>query len=182
MRDAILRAVLLMLLTGSIAEAQSGSRAAELERRLSPGQRVKVLTIDGARLEGRVDTLSTSAVRLTNGRTRRELAVEQLQQVKRQRPEGDGVWIGAGVGALVGLTYVQLHCRNASEHQGLRGRRDPAVCASRRRVRRARGRPAPPLRDHLRTADSRARSARVHPVAESPPLESPGGHRLLNRQ
>ena len=117
MRDAILRAVLLMLLTGSIAEAQSGSRAAELERRLSPGQRVKVLTIDGARLEGRVDTLSTSALRLTNGRTRRELPVEQLQQVKRQRSEGDGVWIGAGVGALVGLTYVQLHCRNASEHQ-----------------------------------------------------------------
>ena len=117
MREALLPAALFVLVTAPLAEAQGVGSTADLERRLSPGQRVKVLTIDGSEFDGRVDSVSGAALWLNNGRSRRELAVEQLYQVRRQRSEGDGVWIGVGVGALVGLTYVQLHCRDASEHQ-----------------------------------------------------------------
>ena len=117
MRDTLLRAVLLTLVSAPVAEAQGVSSTADLERSLLPGQRVKVLTIDGSELGGRVDSVSGAALWLNNGRRRQELAVEQLQQVRRQRSEGDGVWIGAGIGAVIGLTYVQLHCRDASEHQ-----------------------------------------------------------------
>ncbi|HYN08189.1 MAG TPA: hypothetical protein VES67_12425 [Vicinamibacterales bacterium] len=106
-----------MLLATSPAYAQGQRQPLEqLQTKLRIGERIQV--VDGNRtiIRGRFDGVAGSSLRLTvNGRII-EVQESQIYQVRKQRPEPDGVLIGLGIGALAGLTYVRMQCRGASEH------------------------------------------------------------------
>jgi len=107
----------LVLLSAQLAQAQSTSPSLdELQRKLSVGERIQVFDNNKSRITGRFNGVSGSSLRLIVKGTGREIPETLLYEVRRERREGDGVLIGMGIGAVAGLTYVSLECRDASEH------------------------------------------------------------------
>jgi hypothetical protein len=106
------------LLAGAPAFAQVPRQSLDdLNTKVRIGDSVQVVNRDGTVIRGRFDGVAGPSLRLRTRGTILEIQETQIAQVRAQRPEGDGVLIGLGIGALAGLTYVQIHCRGAGEHE-----------------------------------------------------------------
>ena len=105
---------LLLVLAPLSAHAQSSAPGArELSRLLSDGHRVQIVDVTQSQIAGRFERVSESAIRVRVGRTVREIPLADVYQVRRERHEPDGIWIGLAIGAAAGLAYVSLQCRAA---------------------------------------------------------------------
>jgi uncharacterized protein YcfJ len=95
-----------LLLTPDSAAAQTSATSFEdLGRQLSPGERLFVTDTSGTETSGRFAAVTPHALTVTVGRERREFAAGTVRRIERLRrdPVRNGVLIGAGAGALIGL-------------------------------------------------------------------------------
>jgi hypothetical protein len=117
MTTRFVTAVMVVILATSptYAEGQSQSLG-ELQNKLRIGDRIKVIDGNRTTVDGRFDGVSGSSLRLILKGVVVEFPETQIYQIRKHRQEPDGVLIGLGIGALVGVTYVRLYCRGSSEH------------------------------------------------------------------
>jgi hypothetical protein len=107
-----------LLLSATLAYAQAPAQSlSELERRLDTGETIQIFDRNLEKMEGRFDGISGSSLRLIVRGALREIPVTQIFQVRQQHWEPDGILIGLGIGAAVGLSYVHVACRGSSEHE-----------------------------------------------------------------
>lgn len=117
MTTRFVTAVMVVILATSPTYAQGqGQSLGEIQTKLRIGDRIKVIDSNGTTIDGRFDGVSGSSLRLTVKGTVLEFPETQVYQIRKHRQEPDGVLIGLGIGALVGLTSVGLSCRGEAEH------------------------------------------------------------------
>lgn len=118
MTTRFVMAVAVVLLATSPASAQVQRRSLrDLQTTLRTGETIQVVDSNRTIIRGRFDGVSGSSLRLIVKGTVLEVPETEIYQVRKQRHEPDGVLIGLGIGALVGLTYVRVACRGSSEHE-----------------------------------------------------------------
>lgn len=110
----LLAAIILAL---PASAAGQHSQLDDVRTRLRQGDRIRIVDATGAVLDGRFDAISATAIALTVRKEMVAVPLGKLRKVQVRRDEGDGVLIGAGIGAVVGLAFVRMDCRDASEHR-----------------------------------------------------------------
>lgn len=117
MTARLVPAVIVVILATSPTHAQGqGQSLGELHKRLRIGDRITVVDGNRTTVDGRFDGVSGTSLRVILKETVLEFPETQIYQIRKRRQEPDGVLIGVGIGALVGLTYVRLSCSGRSEH------------------------------------------------------------------
>jgi hypothetical protein len=106
----------IMLLATPEAFAQGQPQVSDVHTKLRSGEPIQVVDIHRAIIRGRFDGVSSSALRVRVKGDLVEIPEPQIYQVRKQRHEPDGVLIGLGIGAAVGLTFVNVSCKGSSEH------------------------------------------------------------------
>jgi hypothetical protein len=84
---------------------------------MAVGERIQVFDEHRARLDGRFEGLAGASLRVRVKGSVVDVPAARISEIRRERPEADGVLIGLGIGALVGLATVQGLCSDASEHE-----------------------------------------------------------------
>jgi hypothetical protein len=109
-------AIIAVILATAPANAQEqGQSAGEIQNTLRRGDRIRVIDSSGGIVDGRVDGISESSLRLIHKKTALEVPEATISRIQRARHESDGILIGLGVGAAVGLGFVALQCSGSSE-------------------------------------------------------------------
>jgi hypothetical protein len=108
-------AIIAVIFAASPAEAAGQEAFRDVQQTLRHGDRIRVDDRSGAVVEGRVEGMSGSSIRVLRKDHVIELPEEQIGRIRRMRREPDGVLIGLGIGAAVGLSYVGLQCSGSSE-------------------------------------------------------------------
>ena len=117
MTTRFVTAVIVVILATSPTHAQEqGQSLRALHNALRIGDKIRVVDGNRTTVDGRFDGVSGSSLRLILKGAVLEFPETQIYQIRKHRQEPDGVFIGLGIGALVGLTYVRLSCRGRSEH------------------------------------------------------------------
>lgn len=111
---AVLVAIILTLPSVVAGQDRPGD---DIRSRLRAGDRIRIVDATGTLLDGRFDRLSQTQIELTVKKKVVAVPVGDVQRLQVQQDEGDGVLIGMGIGAIVGLAFVRMDCRDASEHR-----------------------------------------------------------------
>jgi hypothetical protein len=92
MRAGLVTGILTTLLAASPAAAQTQNLGVDaVQAALRRGDRVQIVTRDGAIVGGAFDGVSGSVVRIVRQRTAVDVALARIDRVRRARREGDGV-------------------------------------------------------------------------------------------
>ena len=108
--------ILMCFWAGGLVFGQVPSRSFdEVKKELSLGDTVRVTDDSGNIINGKVEELSSSSLKLKGKTT--VLFADSIRQIQKKRRDSvwNGLLIGGGIGAASGLIIANSQCRNDSE-------------------------------------------------------------------
>jgi len=108
----MLAALALVLAAPGVCRAQTARSFEQLQLLVKPGDKVDVTDSSGLTLKGRVQSLSTSSLRLMLEGSERDFSQNQVLEIRQRRKDSlkNGALIGLGFGAGFGAIGAALTC------------------------------------------------------------------------
>jgi hypothetical protein len=98
-----LPALLVLTVLGLSADATAQPTNDRIPSAVKPGLQVTIVADDGERVEGRVNAITESAVRISVRKAIEDVPIDRIVRIERQDSLKNGALIGLTVGAVSGL-------------------------------------------------------------------------------
>jgi hypothetical protein len=103
MNPSVPAALVLASLLFSAPDVAAQVTVEQIPPSVEPGLKVTVVAEDGRRVEGRVDSVTENAVRISARKAAEELAIGQIVRIEQQDSLKNGALLGFGLGAAGGV-------------------------------------------------------------------------------